>query len=124
MDPRSGFTVGGILDNDVVGATNGSKDVRPRAFCEDDFATLARNLGLWLDEFLGRDAVRLVFHRDRFGWGGDHLPFLEAGAVTLEGVRIDDQLFAVRSIGTSGERPIAIEVKPQVRRPAGAPPAK
>jgi len=230
-----GFAVGGILNNDVVGATNGSKDVRPRVFCEDDFATPARNLGLWLDEFLGRDAVRLVFHKDRFGRGGDHLPFLEAGlpavrftepredyrhqhqtprvedgveygdlqkfmdfdfvaqvarlnadaivrlanaptppssaivegaakpdttvtfeagadpersgfeilsrettevrfsvirtvaaagAITLEGVRIDDQLFAVRSIGKSGERSIAIEAKPQVRRPAGAPPAK
>jgi len=235
MDPRSGFTVGGILDNDVVGATNGSKDVRPRAFCEDDFATPARNLGLWLDEFLGRDAVRLVFHKDRFGRGGDHLPFLEAGlpavrftepredyrhqhqtprvedgveygdlqkfmdfdflaqvarlnadaivrladapappspaiaegaakpdttvtfeagddpqragfeilsrdttdarfkvvlkvgaagSHTLPGVRIDDAEFAVRSIGKNGERSIAIEAEPQVRRPAGAPPAK
>jgi len=232
---EQGFTVGGVLNNDIVGATNGSKDARPRVFCEDDFATPARNLGLWLDEFLGRDAVRLVFHKDRFGRGGDHLPFLEAGlpavrftepredyrhqhqtprvedgveygdlqkfmdfdflarvarlnaeavvrlanapappssalaegaakpdttvtfeaeadplrtgfeilsrdttegrfsvmrtvaaagAVTLEGVRIDDQLFAVRAIGKNGERSIAIEAKPQTRRPAGAPPAK
>jgi hypothetical protein len=74
-----GFTVGGVLNNDIVGATNGSKDVRPRVFCEDEFATPARNLGLWLDDVLGRDAVRLVFHKDRFGRGGDHLPFLEAG---------------------------------------------
>lgn len=230
-----GFTVGGVLNNDIVGATNGSKDVRPRVFCEEDAATPARSLGLWLDEFLGRDAVRLVFRKDRFGRGGDHLPFLEAGlpavrftearedyrhqhqtprvedgveygdltkfmdftllarvaqldaeaalrlanapappasviaegavktdttvtfeagsdaersgfeilgrdttearwsvlrtveaagAVTLEGVRIDDQLFAVRSVGKSGERSLAVDAKPQVRRPAGAPPAK
>ena len=232
---EQGFTVGGVLNNDIVGATNGSKDVRPRVFCEDDAQTPARSLGLWLDEFIGRDAVRLVFHKDRFGRGGDHLPFLEAGlpavrftepredyrhqhqtprvengveygdltkfmdfallarvarinaeaalrlanapappssamsegavkpdttvtfdagadasrsgfeilardttearwkvlrtvqaagAVTLEGVRIDDQLFAVRAVGKNGERSIALEAKPQVRRPAGAPPAK
>ena len=230
-----GFTVGAVLNNDIVGATNGSKDVRPRVFCEEDFATPSRNLGLWLDEFLGKDAVRLVFRKDRFGRGGDHLPFLEAalpavrftepledyrhqhqtprvedgveygdlvkfmdfdflgkvawlngdavlrlanapappktaiaegavkpdttvtfeasndpdrsgfeilsrdttevrwsvvrtvpaqGTVTLEGVRIDDRSFAVRSVGKNGQRSIAIDAKPQVRRPAGMPPAK
>jgi transcription elongation GreA/GreB family factor len=230
-----GYTVGGVLNNDIVGATNGSKDVRPRVFCEEDAGTPARSLGLWLDEFLGRDAVRVVFRKDRFGRGGDHLPFLEAGspavrftepredyrhqhqtprvedgleygdltkfmdfaflarvarlnaeallklanapsppssaiaegavkpdttvtfeagadaerkgfeilgrdtaeprwsvlrtvdaagAITLQGVRIDDQLFAVRAVGKNGERSIAIEAKPQVRRQAGTPPAK
>jgi hypothetical protein len=230
-----GYTVGGVLNNDIVGATNGSKDVRPRVFCEEDAATPARSLGLWLDEFLGRNAVRMVFRKDRFGRGGDHLPFLEAGspavrftepredyrhqhqtprvedgveygdltkfmdfaflarvarvnaeavlrlanapsppssaiaegavkpdttvtfeagadaerkgfeilgrdtveprwsvlrtveaagAITLEGVRIDDQLFAVRAVGSNGERSIAVDAKPQVRRPAGTPPAK
>jgi hypothetical protein len=224
-----------VLNNDIVGATNGSKDVRPRIFCEEDAATPARSLGLWLDEFLGRNAVRVVFRKDRFGRGGDHLPFLEAGspavrftepredyrhqhqtprvedgveygdltkfmdfsflarvahlnaeaalrlanapappssaiaegavkpdttitfeagadaerkgfeilgrdtaeprwsvlrtveaagAITLEGVRIDDQLFAVRAVGSNGERSIAVEAKPQARRPAGTPPAK
>jgi peptidase M28-like protein len=232
---EQGYTVGGVLNNDIVGATNGSKDARPRVFCEEDAGTPARSLGLWLDEFIGRDAVRVVFRKDRFGRGGDHLPFLEAGspavritepredyrhqhqtprvedgveygdltkfmdfallaqvaslnaeaalrlanapspptsaiaegavkpdttvtfeagadaarsgfeilgrdtteprwsvlrtvesagAVTLEGVRIDDQLFAVRAVGKNGERSIVIEAKPQVRRPAGIPPAK
>lgn len=230
-----GLTVGGVLNNDIVGATNGSKDTRPRVFCEDDAFTSARSLGLWLDEFLGRDAVRVVFHKDRFGRGGDHLPFVEAGlpavrftepkedyrhqhqtprveagveygdlvkfmdfdflaknarlnaeaalrlanapapptsaivegavkpdvtitfeagadpersgfeilsrdttearwtvtrtvatagVVTLEGVRIDDLLFAVRAVGKNGERSIATNGKPQVRKPAGMPPAK
>jgi hypothetical protein len=229
------LTVGGVLNNDIVGATNGSKDLRPRVFCEEDAATPARNLGLWLDEFLGRDAVRIIFRKDRFGRGGDHLPFLEAGAaavrftepredyrhqhqtprtedgveygdltkfmdfdflarvarinadavlrlanapapptsaitegavkpdttvtfeapadaertgfeilsrettearwsvlqkaeapgaVTLAGVRIDDQVFAVRAVGKNGERSIALDAKPQVKRPAGTPPAK
>jgi hypothetical protein len=232
---EQGLTVGGVLNNDIVGATNGSKDLRPRVFCEEDAATPARNLGLWLDEFLGRDAVRIVFRKDRFGRGGDHLPFLETGAaavrftealedyrhqhqtprtedgveygdlpkfmdfellarvarvnaeavlrlanapapptsaiaegavkpdttvtfeasadsertgfeilsretteprwsvlqkaaapgaVTLTGVRIDDQVFAVRAVGKNGERSIALDAKPQVKRPAGTPPAK
>jgi hypothetical protein len=233
---EQGYTVGGVLNNDIVGATNGSKDVRPRVFADEDAGTPARSLGLWFHEFLGRDAVRVVFRKDRFGRGGDHLPFLEAGApavrftepredyrhqhqtprvengveygdltkfmdfpflakvahinaeaalrlanapappssamaegavkpdttvtfeagadperkgfeilardttepmkwsvlktveaagtVTLEGVRIDDQLFAVRAVGKNGERSIAVEAKPQVRRPAGTPPAK
>lgn len=74
-----GFTVGGVLNNDIVGATNGSKDVRPRLFGGDDPESPARQLALWLDEFLGREAVRLVFRKDRLGRGGDHLPFVEAG---------------------------------------------
>jgi hypothetical protein len=232
---EQGLTVGGVLNNDIVGATNGSKDLRPRVFCEEDAWTPARNLGLWLDEFLGRDAVRLIFRKDRFGRGGDHLPFLETGAaavrftepredyrhqhqtprteegveygdlpkfmdfellarvarinaeavlrlanapapptsaiaegavkpdttvtfeaaadpersgfeilarettearwsvlqkaaapgaVTLAGARIDDQVFAVRAVGANGERSIAVDAKPQVKRPAGTPPAK
>jgi hypothetical protein len=83
------FTVGGVLNNDIVGATNGSKDFRPRVFCEDDAATPARELGLWLDAYLGHDAVRLVFHKDRFARGGDHLPFVEAG---LPAVRFTEPL--------------------------------
>jgi len=79
LDEGAGTHVGGVLNNDIVGATNGSKDVRRAVFCEDDAQTPARSLGLWLDEFIGRDAVRLIFHKDRFGRGGDHLPFLEAG---------------------------------------------
>ncbi len=230
-----GLTVGGGLNNDIVGATNGSKDVRPRVFCDEDGNTPARELGLWLDEFLGSGAVRLVFRKDRLGRGGDHLPFLEAGlpAVrftepredyrhqhqtprveegeeygdlpkfmdfeflarvarwnadailrlanapappslsivegaakpdttvtfeagedaeragfeilsrdttearwkvvksvdaagrhTLEGVRIDDYAFAVRSVGRNGERSIAVDATAQIRRASPAPPAK
>jgi hypothetical protein len=232
---NEGLTVGGVLNNDIIGATNGAKDVRPRVFCEEDAATPARELGLWLDSQMGRDAVRIIFRKDRFGRGGDHLPFVEgglpavrftepredyrhqhqtprteagieygdltkfmdfpflaraahlnataalrlanapapptsaitegavkpdatvtfeaaadparsgfeiltrettearwsvlrtvadAGAVVLSGLRIDDQAFAVRSVGKNGERSIALYAKPQVRRPAGTPPAK
>lgn len=72
-----GYTVGGMLNNDIVGATNGSEDRRPRLFCDTESFSPARELGLWIDEFVG--GVRLVFRKDRFGRGGDHLPFVEAG---------------------------------------------
>lgn len=74
-----GYTVGGVLNNDIVGATNGSKDVRPRVFAGDEAESPGRQLALWLDEYLGPKAVRIVFRKDRFARGGDHLPFLEAG---------------------------------------------
>jgi len=72
-----GYAVGGMLNNDIVGATNGAADRRPRVFCDTDAFTPARELGMWIDEFAG--GVRPVFRKDRFGRGGDHLPFVEAG---------------------------------------------
>lgn len=72
-----GYTVGGMLNNDIVGATNGAADRRPRLFSDTDGFSPSRELGLWIDEFVG--GVRLVFRKDRFGRGGDHLPFVEAG---------------------------------------------
>jgi hypothetical protein len=72
-----GYAVGGMLNNDIVGATNGASDRRPRLFCDTDAFTPARELGMWIDEFVG--GVRPVFRKDRFGRGGDHLPFVAAG---------------------------------------------
>ena len=76
---QQGYAVGAMLNNDIVGASNGAEDRRPRVFADSADFTPSRELGLWIDEFLGHDAVRLVFRKDRFGRGGDHLPFLEAG---------------------------------------------
>jgi peptidase M28-like protein len=75
----SGYTVGAVLNNDIIGATNGAADPRPRVFSAEDATIASRSLGLWLEEQLGAEAVRLVFRNDRFGRGGDHMPFLEAG---------------------------------------------
>ena len=75
----SGYTVGGILNNDIIGATNGAADARPRIFSAEDATIASRALGLWIEEQLGKENVRLVFRNDRFGRGGDHIPFLEAG---------------------------------------------
>ena len=72
-----GYEIGGMLNNDIVGATNGSEDRRPRLFSDTESFSPSRELGLWIDEFVG--GVRLVFRKDRFGRGGDHLPFVEAG---------------------------------------------
>jgi hypothetical protein len=74
-----GDTVGGVLNNDIVGAVNGAADKRMRVFCGEDDVAPARQLGVWLDEFVGPDLIRLVFRQDRFARGSDHLPFLESG---------------------------------------------
>jgi len=81
-----GYEVGGMITNDIVGATNGSKDRRPRVFSEggsDGIESPGREMARRLEELAGRDRVRLVFRRDRFGRGGDHLPFAEAGLPAL-----------------------------------------
>jgi len=81
-----GYEVGGMITNDIVGATNGSKDRRPRVFSEggpDGVESPGREMARRLEEMAGRDRVRLIFRRDRFGRGGDHLPFVEAGAPAI-----------------------------------------
>lgn len=231
---QQGLKVGALLNHDIVGATNGSQDRRPRVFSGEDPFAPQRQLGLWLEEFAGSEAVRLVFRKDRFGRGGDHLPFVDAGlpavrftepredyrhqhqtprtesgaeygdlqkfmdfeflaqvaatnaqallrlanapaapaavivegavqpdasvsfedvgadperagfeilvrdttevrwsqprkvltpgSYKLEGITIDDRLFAVRAVGKNGLRSIAVDAKPVVKRPAGTPP--
>jgi len=87
-----GYEVGGMITNDIVGATNGSKDRRPRVFSEggpDGVESPGREMARRLEELAGRDRVRLIFRRDRFGRGGDHLPFVEAG---LPAIRFTEPL--------------------------------
>ena len=72
----------GSGNSDIVGATNGSTDRRPRIFSDggpDGIDSPGRELARRIDELVGKDRVRLVFRRDRFGRGGDHMPFVEAG---------------------------------------------
>ena len=87
-----GYQVCGMITNDIVGATNGSHDRRPRLFSEggaDGIESPGREMARLAEELLGRDKVRLIFRRDRFGRGGDHLPFAEAG---LPAVRFTEPL--------------------------------
>lgn len=77
---QQGYQVGGMITNDIVGATNGSRDRRPRVFSEggpDGVDSPGREMARRLEELAGRDRVRLIFRRDRFGRGGDHIPFAE-----------------------------------------------
>jgi len=87
-----GYQVGGMITDDIVGATNGSKDRRPRLFSDggpDGIESPGREMARLAEELVGRKRVRLIFRRDRFGRGGDHLPFVEAG---LPAVRFTEPL--------------------------------
>jgi hypothetical protein len=87
-----GYTVGGMITDDIVGATNGASDRRPRIFSEggpDGVESPGREMARLAEEIVGRDRVRLIFRRDRFGRGGDHIPFAEAG---LPAVRFTEPL--------------------------------
>ncbi len=89
---EQGYEVGGMITDDIVGATNGSTDRRPRVFSEggpDGVDSPGRQMARRLDELAGPSRVRLVFRRDRFGRGGDHLPFVEAG---LPAIRVTEPL--------------------------------
>jgi hypothetical protein len=89
---QEGYEVGGMITDDIVGATNGSQDRRPRVFSEggpDGVDSPGRQMARRLDELAGARRVRLVFRRDRFGRGGDHIPFTEAG---LPAIRITEPL--------------------------------
>jgi hypothetical protein len=89
---QQGYQVGGMITDDIVGATNGSKDRRPRVFSEggpDGVDSPGREMARRLEEVVGKQRVRLVFRRDRFGRGGDHLPFAEAG---LPAIRFTEPL--------------------------------
>jgi hypothetical protein len=88
-----GFTIGGFLDNDIVGADFAPGGPhRVRVFSgggPDGVDSPSRDLARAVEEIAGRDAVRLVFRLDRLGRGGDHRPFVEAG---LPAVRFTEAL--------------------------------
>lgn len=89
---QQGYQIGGMITDDIVGATNGSKDRRPRVFSEggpDGVDSPGREMARRLEELAGKQRVRLVFRRDRFGRGGDHIPFTEAG---LPAIRFTEPL--------------------------------
>jgi hypothetical protein len=91
---QQGYTVGGMLDDDIVGA-----DIAPdgphrvRLFSGngeiDDCDSASRELARAIEEIDGPEAVRLIFRTDRYGRGGDHYPFYKAG---LPAVRFTEPL--------------------------------
>jgi len=89
---EQGYQVGGMITDDIVGATNGSADRRPRMFSQggpDGVESPGREMARLAEELSGRDRIRLIFRVDRFGRGGDHMPFAEAG---LPAVRVTEPL--------------------------------
>lgn len=79
-----GYTVGGMLDDDIVGADFApGAPHRVRLFSAggvEGADTPSRELARAVEEIDSPEAVRLIFREDRFGRGGDHMPFIQAGS--------------------------------------------
>jgi hypothetical protein len=91
---QQGYTVGGMLDDDIVGADPAAgAPHRVRLFSGngeiDDADSPSRELARAVEEIDGREAIRVVFRVDRYGRGGDHYPFYKAG---LPAVRFTEPL--------------------------------
>jgi hypothetical protein len=91
---QQGYTVGGMLDNDIVGSDSASgAPHRVRLFSgrgdQDDSDSPSRELARAIEEIDGRQAIRLNFVIDRLGRGGDHYVFYKAG---LSAVRFTEPL--------------------------------
>jgi len=81
---QQGYTVGGMLDDDIVGADFAPGGPhRVRLFSGggeiDDCDSPSRELARAVEEIDGRPAIRLIFRVDRYGRGGDHYYFYKAG---------------------------------------------
>ena len=93
---EQGYTVGAMLDNDIVGAdavTSPGRPHRVRVFSGngeiEDADSPARELARTIEEIDGRERIRMIFRQDRYGRGGDHFPFYKAG---LPAVRFTEPL--------------------------------
>ncbi|HUL35696.1 MAG TPA: M28 family peptidase [Candidatus Eisenbacteria bacterium] len=89
-----GYTVGGMLDDDIVGADFApGAPHRVRLFSGngevDDCDSPSRELARAVEEIDGSDAIRMIFRVDRYGRGGDHYYFYKAG---LPAVRFTEPL--------------------------------
>src|SRR3989442_1469907 len=89
-----GYTVGGMLDDDIVGADPApGAPHRVRLFSGngeiDDADSPSRELARAGEGIDLRGAIRMIFRIDRYGRGGDHYPFYKAG---LAAVRFTEPL--------------------------------
>ncbi|HKV23477.1 MAG TPA: M28 family metallopeptidase [Candidatus Acidoferrum sp.] len=81
---EKGYTVGGMMDNDIVGADPAPGGPhRVRVFSGngsiEDSDSSSRELARAIEEIDGRSAIRMIFRVDRYGRGGDHYVFYKAG---------------------------------------------
>jgi Peptidase family M28 len=91
---EQGYTIGGMLDNDIVGADpSPGAPHRVRLFSGngeiDDCDSPGRELARAIEEIDGQQNIRMIFRIDRYGRGGDHYPFYKAG---LPAVRFTEPL--------------------------------
>jgi hypothetical protein len=91
---QQGYTVGGMMDNDIVGADPAPGGPhRVRVFSGngalEDCDSPSRELARAIEEIDGRPAIRMIFRIDRYGRGGDHYVFYKAG---LPAVRFTEPL--------------------------------
>ena len=91
---EQGYTVGAMLDNDIVGADPAPGGPhRVRVFSGngeiEDADSPVRELARAIEEIDGHGAIRMIFRQDRYGRGGDHFPFYKAG---LPAVRFTEPL--------------------------------
>ena len=91
---QQGYTVGGMLDNDIVGSdTAAGPPHRVRLFSgsgeQDDSDSPSRELARAIEEIDGHQSIRPIFIIDRLGRGGDHYIFYKAG---LPAVRFTEPL--------------------------------
>jgi hypothetical protein len=78
-----GYSVGGMLDDDIVGADFApGAPHRVRLFSAggaEGADTPSRELARAVEEIDSARAIRMIFREDRLGRGGDHSSFIEAG---------------------------------------------
>ena len=114
---QKNWDVDAMLDNDIVGNTLGGNGVRDRnevrVFSEgvpsnetpaeattrrsvggeNDSASrqLARFMKETSDQYVPQMKVMLVYRRDRYGRGGDHIPFLERGYPAVRFTEVNEE---------------------------------
>jgi len=114
---KKDWNVDAMLDNDIVGNTLGGNGVRDRNTLrvfsegvpsnetaaeattrrsvggENDSASrqLARFIKETADTFMPQFKVMMVYRRDRYGRGGDHIPFLERGYPAVRFTEVNEE---------------------------------
>jgi len=99
---KEGWKIDAVLSNDTIGASvnlSGQKDkARVRVFSTDPSTELgggSRELARWI-EYIQRGkvpgfGVKLVLRNDRFGRGGDHTPFMQAGIPAVRFIEVYEE---------------------------------
>lgn len=96
---ENGWDLEAVLSNDTVGSSSnkaGQKnDKQVRVFSDEDETHLARELARVIEwnarKNLKGFGVKLVLRADRFGRGGDHTPFAQAGFNAVRFIEVHEE---------------------------------